>query len=533
MDGQVFICYSRNDESFVEQLARKLKDQGVPVWLDKWDIPSGSDWDLTIDNALNNCVHFLIILSPNSVKSNEVRSELRIALDENKHIVPVLYRLCRIPRQLRLIQYIDFTSHSPDDLYVLSEVLVALGMAEGSLPRPAEITIPKVEIPVSVTSVANENIIESGSEVSNMQTLAEQVVVTASGKPEVHIQDRKYSSIQEAVDAGNPGDTIILTAGTYQENLLIEKPFTIKGAGEGKTIIDGCQVGSVIIVGKNRSNIDVTLSGMTIMGGTGTSVSVDDNDANRYICGGGILNYGRLTIMDSIISGNTAYYGGGIFNKGTVNLEKGTCTTHNAAHNGGGIYGNIGSVNLNGGTVASNEAKELGGGIYTGYRGSISIHSGTISNNIAKNSGGGIYSQGGPVTLHEGTIFSNDAFSSGGGIYCYGGSVNHLNGGSIHSNTARIGAGAVNGGGKMTLDGTRIHSNTADRNGNGFGGGIMNSGELILNNGSIDHNHASKDGGGIFKTSENSKVTGNLALVHDNTLGSDRIPDDIAPLEPQ
>jgi predicted outer membrane repeat protein len=132
--------------------------------------------------------------------------------------------------------------------------------------------------------------------------------------------------------------------------LLIKKPFTIKGAGEGKTIIDGCQAGSVIIVGKNRSDIDVTLSGMTIMGGTGTSVSIDDHDANTCICGGGIFNYGRLTITDSIISGNTAYYGGGVFNKGTVNLEEGTSVTNNSAHNGGGIYGNRGLINLNGGT---------------------------------------------------------------------------------------------------------------------------------------------------------------------------------------
>jgi hypothetical protein len=86
-------------------------------------------------------------------------------------------------------------------------------------------------------------------------------------------------------------------------------------------------------------------------------------------------------------------------------------------------------------------------------------------------------------------------------------------------------------GGEMTLGGTRIHSNNADRNGDGIGGGIMNSGTLFRNNGSIDHNHAFKDGGGIFNNG-NGKATGNLALVHDNTLGNDRIPDDIAPLGP-
>lgn len=533
MDGHVFICYSRKDESFVLPLAKKLKNQGVPVWLDKWDIPSGSDWDLTIDNALNNCAHFLIILSPNSVKSKEVRSELRIALDENKHIVPVLYRACGIPRQLRLIQYIDLTSHSPDDMYALSEVSVALGIAEGSLPRPAEITTPKVEMPVSTITVANENIIESGSEVSNMQTLAEQVDVIASSKPDVYIQDRKYSSIQEAVEVGNPGETITLVAGTYQENLRIDKPFKIKGAGVEKTIIDGCRGGSVIIVGKNRANIDVTLEGITVKGGTGTEVKVADHDSNTHVCGGGIINYGKLIISDTIISDNEAYYGGGIFNRGTLNLEKGASVIRNAAYNGGGIYnqGGVRSpalINLNGCSIEKNLAKECGAGIYS-VGNTVNLYSGTtISGNTAGNSGGGVYLAPSEYVLKMsgGDILDNHAAASGGGIYNYGGNV-HLNGGNIFSNTARIGAGALNAGGKITLCGTRIHGNIADKDGDGLGGGISNSGDLILNSGSIDHNHASRNGGGICHKKK-EELVGNLELVQDNTLGSDHIPDDIA-----
>lgn len=531
MDGHVFICYSRTDERFVIDLATKLKNVGVPVWLDQWDIPDGANWDKTIEDAIISCPKLIVVLSPAAVESDEVQSEWHKALKEKKKVIPILYKTCEIPRRLDLLQRIDFTSGRTDDNIAFNRVLKALGMEEGSLPKSEKITASRIEKLVPVTGAANENKVEVSSLVSDMETLTEKKEITAFGKPDVYIQDRKYFTIQEAVDIGNPGDTIILAAGTYQENLRIDKPFTIKGAGKDKTIIDGNGIGSVIIVGKNRSNIDVTLSGMTIKGGTGTSISVNDSDPKTYICGGGIINYGRLTITDSIISGNTAYYGGGIFNTGTVILEKGASLIHNAAYNGGGIYGNRKLINLNGGTVASNEAKQGGGGIYIGYHGSISIHSGTISNNVAKNSGGGIYTQGGPVTLHNGTIFANDAYSSGGGIFCYGGSANHLNGGTIHKNTARNGAGVVNGGGEMTLGGTRIHSNNADRNGNGLGGGIMNSGTLILNNGSIDHNHALKDGGGIFNT-DNGKWTGNSALVHDNTLGSDRIPDDIAPLEP-
>ena len=55
MGDHVFICYSRKDEDFVLKLATNLKNQGVPVWLDQWDIPSGANWNRTIEKALNEC----------------------------------------------------------------------------------------------------------------------------------------------------------------------------------------------------------------------------------------------------------------------------------------------------------------------------------------------------------------------------------------------------------------------------------------------------------------------------------------------
>jgi TIR domain len=119
----VFVCYARQDAHFVSALTGKLKERGVPVWLDLWNIEPGSDWDQSIDAALHRCTHFLIVLSPTSVTSREVRGELRTALNENKSIVPVLYQPCDIPRQLQLIQYIDFTSSSVDDRDALERVV--------------------------------------------------------------------------------------------------------------------------------------------------------------------------------------------------------------------------------------------------------------------------------------------------------------------------------------------------------------------------------------------------------------------------
>jgi len=114
MAKQAFVCYARKDEQFVLALAASLQKRGCSLWVDKWDIPPGADWDRTVDEALRSCWQFLFILSPNAVNSPEVRGELRTALDLHKYIVPVLYQVCEIPRQLRTTQYVDFLHGNPN-----------------------------------------------------------------------------------------------------------------------------------------------------------------------------------------------------------------------------------------------------------------------------------------------------------------------------------------------------------------------------------------------------------------------------------
>ncbi len=46
-----------------------------------------------------------------------------------------------------------------------------------------------------------------------------------------------YTLIQRAIVAAAPADTIVIAAGTYRENLFIDKPLTLRGAGSDKTAI--------------------------------------------------------------------------------------------------------------------------------------------------------------------------------------------------------------------------------------------------------------------------------------------------------
>ena len=103
-----FFSYSRNDSSFVVRLARDLKAAGANVWLDQLDIIPGQRWDRAIEDALKNCPRLIVILSPTSVESTNVMNEVSFALEEQKTVIPVIYRDCVIPFRLRRLQYVDF-----------------------------------------------------------------------------------------------------------------------------------------------------------------------------------------------------------------------------------------------------------------------------------------------------------------------------------------------------------------------------------------------------------------------------------------
>jgi TIR domain len=129
---RTFVCYARKDQEFALALAIRLKDAGVAIWLDQWDIPLGADWDTAIDEALDSSPRFLIILSPAATASPEVKGELHTALEQKKYIVPVLYQACRIPRQLLAIQRVTLTRQDLDNEMALKQLTIALRGKSGS-----------------------------------------------------------------------------------------------------------------------------------------------------------------------------------------------------------------------------------------------------------------------------------------------------------------------------------------------------------------------------------------------------------------
>jgi formylglycine-generating enzyme required for sulfatase activity len=119
--ARIFISYSRIDEAFARQLASQLRSVGADVWLDVEDIPAGMNWSRAIQTGLDESELMLVIISPESMASQDVEEEWQDFRDNRKPIIPLLWRDAKVHYQLRRKQHIDFKSQSFDkaftDLY--------------------------------------------------------------------------------------------------------------------------------------------------------------------------------------------------------------------------------------------------------------------------------------------------------------------------------------------------------------------------------------------------------------------------------
>jgi Pectinesterase len=139
--------------------------------------------------------------------------------------------------------------------------------------------------------------------------------------------------------------TINVAAGTYTENVIIERNVTIRGDGQATTIVDGSSlVFPVFLINSGT----VTIKGLTIRNGS-------------FVEGGGILTRGTLTVQNSTLSGNSGpFAGGGIANGGTLTVQNSTVSGNSAGIDGGGIF-NDGTVSLTRTTLVNNTPNDCSG----------------------------------------------------------------------------------------------------------------------------------------------------------------------------
>ncbi len=239
-----------------------------------------------------------------------------------------------------------------------------------------------------------------------------------------------YQTIQEGINAANDGDTVLVSPGTYVENINFNgKNITVGSlflttedtSYISQTVIDGNQNGSVVTFA-NGEDSSSTLIGFLITNGLG------GNQWNPS--GGGIHCVSSSPTLKNLWVDNnsSAYKGGGIWISGNPTLIDVRVTENTSPFDGGGILcsgSNLNFVNLE---VSGNSSNQPGGGIYFSG-GELTLTNFVINNNSAY-LGGGIYSTSSDLTLINGTIYNNTASfvsEGGGGIDVHGGEANLVN----------------------------------------------------------------------------------------------------------
>jgi len=299
--------------------------------------------------------------------------------------------------------------------------------------------------------------------------------------------------LQTAINAANPGDTIIITdATTCTGNFAVNKQLTIRAATAAGATLDGGLVDGSPVVDVVAGG-DLTLQDLTISGGL-----------NSLGDGGGIRSSAAVvTLVDSTVTGNSAVNGAGIWTDGTLTVTGSLITNNTASQGGGGIH------NISGG--------------------SVTVSASTISNNTAEHAAGilnnGAGGTGSTTVLTDSFVTGNDAVGTdgdpagGGGIYNFSFPLDvvkaqlTLNNTEVSTNTSAEGAAGIrNADSEAAINESLISGNDAT----GTGGGIRTSGTMTVIDSAVLGNTASTSGGGIALDGDSSILQVRGSVIDSN-----------------
>lgn len=229
-------------------------------------------------------------------------------------------------------------------------------------------------------------------------------LVSAAPAATIHVP-ADYSTIQQGINASQPGDTIEVGPGVYHESLVLP-------TGRTLTSSSGAQVTAIDGDGINR--------GISIPGGPPSMVEVSGftiQNAYSSSNGGGIcVTDAAPTIANNIFESNqVAGYGAAIYATGSnVTITKNEFHGCHAAE-GAGVYLRLGVGTIDGNQFFDGIADHFSGAIY------LYSSSPTINQNLIVNCSAGSHAGGINIVVNSAPIITNNTIAGcsaqmGGGI---------------------------------------------------------------------------------------------------------------------
>ena len=102
--SKVFVSYAQVDSPFARKLAADLRHRDLSVWSADHELKPGERWARVVDEAIRKSEYVLVVLSDKSGSSSWIRTEIALALSQEKRIIPI------------------FTTNHPDVPYILTAI---------------------------------------------------------------------------------------------------------------------------------------------------------------------------------------------------------------------------------------------------------------------------------------------------------------------------------------------------------------------------------------------------------------------------
>lgn len=363
--------------------------------------------------------------------------------------------------------------------------------------------------------------------------------------------------IQDAIDTAPNGALILISPGSYMENLILWKPVQLQGYGAESTVIDNTlatanfplkdyQFNEVQTLNTNGdiSVIPGQPNDFVLEQGAGILVaSCDPSTQTATVCTHNFSVANARPLIDGLTITGSTEAGGGVLVNG---YAKGLRITNdeifaNQGSIGGGIRLGTGSIgdatNLTGSSfnpdiVMDHNRISQNGSLFSGG-GGIAIYSGAdnyrvtnnfICGNFSAQYGGGIghfgLSDGGLIANNQ--IVSNESFDEGGGVHI---------GGDLLPAAANIPQQTTYGSGSVIINDNLVQGNKAGDDGGGIRTLKVNGADVQLNptdpskwyeidifNNMVVNNSSADHGGGMsFDDTAKLFVVNNTVANNDST----------------
>jgi hypothetical protein len=128
---QVFLSYAHADNAVARRIADKLRGAGLRVRISEWELQPGDSIASRIIEAVSSSDLILILLSPHSINSQWVQTELNETLSRELQrraitVIPALVEDCTMPPPLANLVYLDLRSDLEGGI---SRLIQQLGIA--------------------------------------------------------------------------------------------------------------------------------------------------------------------------------------------------------------------------------------------------------------------------------------------------------------------------------------------------------------------------------------------------------------------